>query len=220
MKKILKIFCCFLIISLFLSVPAFATQVADGVSTDEGVNRDTIFTRVWEFLTQYKAEFITLTGDIALIVYAIRIKAKNGKNNADINAALDTIKKETGLSLSNQNNVVNAINIMIESYNKLAEEYARFKEFYDKYSEAEQDRNRVTGMLATEIATVLEILSTVYVNNKNLPQGVKDLVTIKYANCLKAIGDDEALASVVNAIRSTLNTDSNTNDVVDMPSEV
>ena len=43
---------------------------------------------------------------------------------------------------------------------------------------------------------VLDILATVYANSKNLPQGVKDLVNLKYADVLKTTSDDEKLLSV------------------------
>lgn len=32
-----------------------------------------------------------------------------------------------------------------------------------------------------------------YPNSKNLPQGVKDLVNLKYADALKIVGDDNKL---------------------------
>ena len=40
---------------------------------------------------------------------------------------------------------------------------------------------------------ILEILITVYANSKNIPQGVKDLINLKYADALKLIGNDEQL---------------------------
>ena len=55
----------------------------------------------------------------------------------------------------------------------------------------------------------------VYANSKNLPQGVKDLISIKYANVLKALESDEELASVVKAVRILAGTSDNTTAVED-----
>ncbi|MBQ8372052.1 MAG: hypothetical protein IJX38_03840 [Clostridia bacterium] len=218
MKKIFTVLCIIMALLLCLSVPCFAAEAEDvpevpEVSTDtvpeaapEEAETHTVFTRLWEFVNQYKGEVLTLIGDAALIIIAIYMKLRGGKGTKEINAALTKIKEETGLSLSNQGNVVDVINNLIDSYNAQAAEYARLKEAYEKYGATELDRNKVIGALAAEVATVLDILSTVYVNNKNLPQGVKDLVNIKYANCLKALENDGELASVVKAVRAAIGT--------------
>jgi hypothetical protein len=213
MKKIFVVLCCIMALLLCLFVPCFATEVdapeASLAATNtvvEEAETHTIFTRLWEFVNQYKGEVLTLIGDVALVIIAIYIKIKNNKGTKEMNSALNTIKQETGISLSNQGNVVNVINNLIDSYNVQAAEYTKLKEAYEKYGATELDRNKVIGALAAEIATVLDILSTVYVNNKNLPQGVKDLVNIKYANCLKALENDGELASVVNAVRIAVGT--------------
>jgi hypothetical protein len=51
---------------------------------------------------------------------------------------------------------------------------------------------------------ILQILNRVYINNKNLPQGVKDLVNLDFANCLKALEDDEACAAIVDTVKQLL----------------
>jgi len=50
--------------------------------------------------------------------------------------------------------------------------------------------------MVVQTRAVLDILATVYANSKNLPQGVKDLVNLKYADVLKTTSDDEKLLSV------------------------
>jgi hypothetical protein len=37
-----------------------------------------------------------------------------------------------------------------------------------------------------------------------MPQGVKDMVNLKYANCLKSISDDEKVLAVVDSVREQL----------------
>ena len=43
---------------------------------------------------------------------------------------------------------------------------------------------------------ILEVLTTVYANSKNIPQGVKDLVNLKYADVLKLVGDEDKLKEI------------------------
>jgi hypothetical protein len=179
----------------------------------------TVLTRLWEFVDKYKAEALTLIGDVALVLIAVYIKLKNGKGTKEINEALNTIREKTGITLTNQDNVVGVINNLIDAYNVQAEAYIKLQEAYQKYGATELDRNKVLGALAAEIATVLEILSTVYVNNRNLPQGVKDLVTIKYANCLKALENDEELASVVKAVRAAIDKNQGEESAEEQPVE-
>ena len=78
------------------------------------------------------------------------------------------------------------------------------KEAYVQYGAMEGERNRVVGAVFATNAAILEILTTVYVNSKNLPQGVKDLVNLKYANCLKTLEDDKQLIAIVEAVRNNL----------------
>ena len=229
MKKIFTVLCIIMALLLCLSVPCFAAEAEDVVpeappaASDavvaEEAETHTVFTRLWEFVNQYKGEVFTVIGDFALIVFAVYMKLKNGKGTKEINAALDKIKEETGLSLTNQGNVVEVINNLIDSYNAQAAAYMKLQEAYEKYGATELDRNKVIGALAAEIATVLDILSTVYVNNKNLPQGVKDLVNIKYANCLKALENDGELASVVNAVRAAIGAGGETEGTEEKPED-
>ena len=93
---------------------------------------------------------------------------------------------------------------MIDGYNDMSQKYDAMKESYDQYGATEGERNRVVGAVFATNAAILEILTTVYVNSKNLPQGVKDLVNLKYANCLKTLQDDKQLIAIVEAVRNNL----------------
>jgi hypothetical protein len=55
-------------------------------------------------------------------------------------------------------------------------------------------------------AAILEMLATVYVHNRNVPQGVKDLVTLRYANVEKILSNDDLLRSIVESVRDKINT--------------
>ena len=105
---------------------------------------------------------------LAIVFKAWRDNKKNTKLTVD------------NLSLNNEGNneVVATVNKLIEAHNETLKEIeairqdaAKMKEMYDE-------------VVAFTKGT-LDILSTVYANNKNLPQGIKDLVAIKYATALK-----------------------------------
>jgi hypothetical protein len=94
---------------------------------------------------------------------------------------------------------------MKDSNEHLNTGYADMKAAYEANALKEDDRNRLIGAVMVQNTAILEILSSVYVHNKNLPQGVKDLVILKYANTQKAISDDEMLCSIVEAVREKIN---------------
>lgn len=105
---------------------------------------------------------------LAIVLKAWRDNKKNTKLTVD-NLSLNT---------EGNNEVVTTVNKLIEAHNETLKEIeairqdaAKMKEMYDE-------------VVAFTKGT-LDILSTVYANNKNLPQGIKDLVAIKYANALK-----------------------------------
>lgn len=94
---------------------------------------------------------------------------------------------------------------LYEGFEALQAGYAELRKAYEKYGETENDRNRVTGAVLAQSAAMLEILQLVYANSGKLPQGVKDLINLKYANTLKTIGDDKQLLAIVAAVRDNIN---------------
>ena len=159
----------------------------------------TLFTRLWEYCVTYKTELVGVLGDIAIFVLALFIKLRNDKRAATMARDIVNIKGDTSGTSKSQASVVGVVNEMVDGYNAL-------KMSYDKYGETEDDRNRVVGALVAQNTAILEILTTVYANSKNLPQGVKDLVTLKYANCLKSLDDDEQLKAIITAVRDNIGT--------------
>ncbi len=185
------------------SVTVEASALPDeGEETAEGEH--TIFTRVYEFASEHSAEVLSVAGSGLLLVLNLVLKHVNTKSTRSITKELVTIKGDTLQTLGSQAAVVQTVNSMIEGYNKLAEEYRELKEAYDTYGAADGERNRVVGALVAQNTAILEILTTVYANSKNLPQGVKDLVNLKYANCLKTLENDSQLAAIVEAVRTNI----------------
>jgi hypothetical protein len=218
MKKIFITVLCLITLCACLTIPCFAAEaeevpaeISTGATTDivgeisASEEHNTIFTRLWEFVKKYKEEIFIVVGDGILGVIIICLMRKYGKLAKSIN---DNCKRQVNDMIAiqgAQNNVVDVVNNLIDAYNTMSKRYTDFTAACEKYGASEEDRNKIIGALATEAGTVLDILSTVYVNNKVLPQGVKDLVTTKYAGCLKALNNECGLASIIEAVHSAAN---------------
>ena len=213
MKKILFTFICVILACTAFSVSAFAS---------DGEAPATVFTRITEFVGDHKQEILECASAAAMITTSVVVGVKNAKKSEKISSALSYVKSDTDASLNGQTGVVKAVNGLIDGYNgmtrdteklkeelsgdykRLADEYEEMRKAYERYGETENDRNRVTGAVLVQNAAILEILQLVYANSKNMPQGVKDMVNLKYANCLKSISDDEKVLAVVDSVREQL----------------
>lgn len=178
-------------------LPDNATEVIQNEVVDSSAGEETVvhtvFSRIWEFVNTYRAESVTGGSSLILLVVSLMIKGSQMK------AAKKAAQMHEGQTL-----MTGAVNGMIDGYNELRAGYSSMMESYNAYGKTEDERNRIAGAnLAVNIAT-LEILVLVYQNSKNLPQGVKDLVNIKYANCLKSLEDDKQLIAIVEAVRSNI----------------
>lgn len=160
--------------------------VTDGEVT-AAAEEETVVTRLIEYVMDNKAVLLGALGDAAIFVVALVIRAKSSAT-----------KKGTDSVGVAQAAVVGRMNEMIDSYNSM-------RKSYDQYGLTEEDRNRVVGVLVAQNTAMLEMLVTAYGNSKNLPQGVKDMIMLKYANCMKSIENDEQILAIVEAVRNNVN---------------
>lgn len=143
--------------------------------TEETAVPETFFTRLESWFNDNFLEFLSTVnfGSIlACIVVAITEKKGNKKNTTL------TLEK-LGLNTESNGEVVKTVNALIENYNATIEKLNEMESKNEK-------RDMICGELETFTRAILEILTTVYANNKNIPQAVKDLVSLKYVNALKA----------------------------------
>lgn len=159
----------------------------DAVDLQTSVEEVTWVTRVVEYTKQNKEALLGLLGDGAILVLAFLIKKKSAN-----------IKRGTDVTNAAQGAMVSAVNGMIDGYNAM-------KASYDQYGATEVDRNRVIGVLVAQNTAMLEIMMTAYGSSKNLAQGIKDLMYLKYANYMKQIGDDEQILAIVEAVKQNIN---------------
>lgn len=170
---------------------------AASATTGETQGGDTLFSRVYEFVAANKEVVTTAVGLLTVFATSIVEARKSKKRSDDIAKDVTGIIRNTSNVVNSQAGVEGVVNGLIDSYNGLSSKY-------EKYEGIEDDRNRLVGALVIQTTTILEILSAVYANSKNLPQGVKDIVNLKYAHCLQKMDSDEALRAVVDMVRQSL----------------
>ena len=158
----------------------------DDTQSDPDTANVTFFGRIWEFIVLHKEEIFTVVGNIVLITYMIVKNKKSKTTLMELGTNLTSVKTGVNNTASLQHNVVEVTNELIEGYNK-------FETAINNFDALETERYNTMLTAAAQTKEILEILTTVYANSKNLPQGVKDLVNLKYADVLKLVSDsDEA----------------------------
>lgn len=136
---------------------------------------ETLGSRIEQWFSKNLAEFlgsINLGAVIACIV-AVILEHRGNKKAAKITA------ESLGINTNSNSEVIKAVNGLIENYNET------LNKLHAMETKAEQQEH-IIETLETSCKAILEILATVYANNKNIPQAVKDLVNIKYVQALKA----------------------------------
>lgn len=169
----------------------------------EPVDEPTFFDRIWEWVTANAAETLTVLGDIVLVACLIAQRVKQKKKLVELGTNIITVKDDVANTVSSQKSVVNVTNELIEGYNK-------FEKALNNFDATENERYKTMLAAFAQTKAILEILTTVYANSKNIPQGVKDLVNLKYADVLKLVGDEDKLKEIAEPAEETAEVSSNT----------
>ena len=205
MKKIISILMIVLMVSL-IGVGVFAegeaveetpvTEAAPEVAPDSLPDTDTevkeeknVFDQVYVYVIKHRNTILEI---VALGILLI-LRRKTNKLSCNIEA--NTLGNAS--VIDSQGGVVGAVNTMIDGYNAFKEDFKQFQN-----NDAERDK-QLAAVVVTNVA-ILEIMSRVFPNSKQLPQGVKDVVNITYANAMKAVNDDVQLAALVSASKTML----------------
>lgn len=172
-------------------LPQEETEIVQEVPKGDGVpeGEPTFFGRIWEWVQANVAEILTVVGDIVLVGFMIAQKVKQKNKLAAIGADVLTVKDGVTNTETSQRNVVSVTNELIEGYNK-------FEKALNNFDATESERYKTMLAAFAQTKAILEILTTVYANSKNIPQGVKDLVNLKYADVLKLVGDEDRLKEI------------------------
>ena len=198
MKKVITFIMLFVALFLVISpIAAFASELGSDPATIEG-NYNDIFTRIYEFAMANKTEVISGAGSLVVLVFSAVVKSFSKKQGKELKEMISAVGVDASGTAKNQQSRIDAFNVMAKGYNEM-------REAYERYEGVEDDRNRLVGACLVTNTALLEILNTVYVHNRNLPQGVKDLIVLQYVNCQKALSDDDMLRQVVESVKANLN---------------
>ena len=222
MKKIvlfLTILC--LMLSVF-AVSVFAEgeeieadeTVTEESAVDETETSENVFTRIYEFWMAHEAEIITAASSIVLIV----LNVLTGKSNKVLNSAQnDTIGGVNQLidaydtSKEKFGGVEKAFGELKQDSEALAKELsAAIKTITETVSiltetdgelaaKLKSTNKTITALVEKEIAqnnALMDVLSSVYVNANGIPQGVKDLVTLKRAENIRIAEEAHEIAHI------------------------
>ena len=208
MKKILfAILSAILVFTLVLPLAASAvdgeetetpaeTEEYIDVGDEEGVEA-TLLDRLWEAFTSEKNGILDRSIDIVILVaFAVMAKIASSLKNK-VSTDIVSLGAKTDAQATSQDGFNTKF---VEAINTVADE---LKALETKLNNVIQDEHAVAS-LVTEVTTVLEILTTIYPNAK-LPQGIKDIVAEKYANCLKIVNSDDKLGAILNVIHGESN---------------
>lgn len=162
----------------------------------EPADDPTFFDRIWEWVSDNKTEILTVIGDIILVVFLIVQRVKQKKKLVDLGSDILTVKNDVSSTATLQQSVVGVTNELIAGYNK-------FEKAINNFDETENERYKTVLAAFAYSKAILEVLTTVYANSKNIPQGVKDLVNLKYADALKLVGDEKKLKEIAEPAATT-----------------
>ena len=150
-----------------------STEIDQSETTETENKAHTVGSRLEEWFSHNFLEFmqsVDLVAVVGAIVAIILERKSNKKNNEETKTSVRENTAEIKRNTESNDEVLRVANLLIDSTNALAA------------SEEKRDVN-VEQLLVLNKA-VLEILVTVYVNNKNIPQATKDLVNMKYVAAL------------------------------------
>jgi hypothetical protein len=116
-----------------------------------------------------------MAGCITAVIFE---RKSNRKNTEETKTAISANTEAMNSNTKSNDQVLDVVNLLIDKTNDLAT--------------GEEIRDTNIGQLLLLNKAVLEILVTVYVNNKNIPQATKDLVNLKYVAALKGAEKTEA----------------------------
>lgn len=200
MKKLCIIFIC---ITLLFSACTFAAFAAEEAETTAPTTEATAITTETMVPTAGEKTYSIMGHEVSeeaventlrwifyVIVYILSALGILGKFKAAKNKMDD---------------IVTAINAMIESYNTMSEACNKLVEAYEKHVESEASRDLILGALTEQGTAMLDILQFAYANSSKLPQGIKDVINLKYANALKTLADEEKLLALVKQAKGTDN---------------
>lgn len=179
-KKIIILLVVAIILMLTFSVLAYAE---DG-EVETTINVSTVYERAVEWWNTYEDEITSLVSLGATALFGFLI--------SKIKTGLKELISKNGLLANVTSNSSNKVDNLVVAYNHQVDEMAILRQENADLKVAIDEVIRELAAVRAGFSHTARILTTVYTNNKALPQGVRDMVNLECAQCMKLAGADSA----------------------------
>ena len=206
MKRIIYYLLVFVtLFALVGSVVALAdegeTEIAETTEATEETVTETeeanIFTRLYEAFEDNRTDVFTIASGIILFAFSFVFRKDVSVSSKAIVDGITKVLSKTDLTEVQQNAIVNGLNEMVDGYNDIKLKNTIVADRIDEFAvsmteivnsnaalekKLQDTFSVIMALVDKEIAqnsTVMDVLSSVYVNNEALPKGVRDYVMLK-----------------------------------------
>lgn len=177
----------FIYFAMFLCLLAVMVVPIGAEEAVEVTSETNLFGRLYEFFIDNSNDILTVALGGAVIILSLIFDKRNSAKSNLISTGIEVLKNGNNTTLDSQASVVNVANELIDAMTRLDASYREFIESYEKIRESEGERTKAVSDVVDLEKAIIEILATVYPNSANLPQGIKDIVTLTYAKCMKKV---------------------------------
>ena len=179
MKKILTLFILVTAMMIAFTVCAYA----EGASPEDAASLSSVYDRAIEWWKANEDEITAFATMVATAIFGIFYsKIKLGIN--------DLIGKNGSLITANASSN-KTMGELIVGYNSQVDEIKLLRVENSELKKINEQNAADIAALKGEIGHIAHILTTVYTNSKALPQGVKDMINIECAECMRQAGITE-----------------------------
>lgn len=170
-----------------------------------------IFTRLYEAFLGNKTDIYTIGGSVVLLVLSLILRKDLGTSSKSLVSSIATVLSKTDMSAERQEAIVGGLNEMIDGYEDIKKQSDYVKEKMTEFVEVIEEVSKSNAGLETKLADtyngvvnlieklvlqnaeIMDVLDSVYVNNRALSQGVKDFVALKHSENGKLVQETIAL---------------------------
>lgn len=156
-----------------------------------------IFTRLYEAFEDNRTDVFTIASGIILFAFSFIFRKDVSVSSKAIVDGISKVLTKTDLTEVQQNAIVNGLNEMVDGYNDIKLKNTIVADRIDEFAismteivnsnaalekKLQDTFSVIMALVDKEIAqnsTVMDVLSSVYVNNDALPKGVRDYVMLK-----------------------------------------
>lgn len=157
-----------------------------------------IFTRLYEAFQENKTNVFTIASGAILFIFSLIFRKDVTVSSKVIVDGIKNVIAKSDLTEAQQDAIVSGLNEMVDGYNDIKlktdivgtqmEDIARSNASLEK--KIEDVFSVLVSLMDKEIlqnATVMDVLSSVYINNGALPKGVRDYVMLKQSENAKLV---------------------------------